>query len=58
MALGMLRALAEHGRRVPGDVSVVGFDDIPESAYFLRRSPPSGRISASWAGVPSARSWT
>jgi DNA-binding LacI/PurR family transcriptional regulator len=35
MALGMLRALAEHGRRVPGDVSVVGFDDIPESAYFL-----------------------
>jgi DNA-binding LacI/PurR family transcriptional regulator len=35
MALGLLRALAEHGRRVPGDVSVVGFDDIPESAYFL-----------------------
>jgi DNA-binding LacI/PurR family transcriptional regulator len=35
MALGLLRALAEHGRRVPGDISVVGFDDIPESAYFL-----------------------
>jgi DNA-binding LacI/PurR family transcriptional regulator len=35
MALGLLRALAEQGRRVPGDVSVVGFDDIPESAYFL-----------------------
>jgi DNA-binding LacI/PurR family transcriptional regulator len=35
MALGLLRALAEHGRRVPGDVSVVGFDDIPESAFFL-----------------------
>jgi DNA-binding LacI/PurR family transcriptional regulator len=35
MALGLLRALSEHGRRVPGDVSVVGFDDIPESAYFL-----------------------
>ena len=35
MALGLLRALAERGRRVPGDVSVVGFDDIPESAYFL-----------------------
>jgi len=35
MALGVLRALAEHGRRVPGDISVVGFDDIPESAYFL-----------------------
>ena len=35
MALGLLRALAEHGKRVPGDISVVGFDDIPESAYFL-----------------------
>jgi DNA-binding LacI/PurR family transcriptional regulator len=35
MALGLLRALAEHGRLVPADVSVVGFDDIPESGYFL-----------------------
>ncbi|MBO0776297.1 MAG: LacI family DNA-binding transcriptional regulator [Actinobacteria bacterium] len=35
MALGLLRALAEQGRRVPEDISVVGFDDIPESAYFL-----------------------
>ena len=35
MALGLLRALAERDRRVPDDVSVVGFDDIPEAAYFL-----------------------
>jgi DNA-binding LacI/PurR family transcriptional regulator len=35
MALGLLRALAERGKQVPGDISVVGFDDIPESAYFL-----------------------
>jgi DNA-binding LacI/PurR family transcriptional regulator len=35
MALGLVRALSEHGRRVPEDVSVVGFDDIPEAAYFL-----------------------
>ncbi|MEV0627293.1 LacI family DNA-binding transcriptional regulator [Nonomuraea wenchangensis] len=34
MALGVLRALREAGRRVPEDVSVVGFDDIPEAAYF------------------------
>jgi DNA-binding LacI/PurR family transcriptional regulator len=35
MALGLLRALAERGRRVPGDVSVVGFDDVPEAAFFV-----------------------
>ena len=34
MALGVLRALHEAGREVPGQVSVVGFDDIPEAAYF------------------------
>jgi DNA-binding LacI/PurR family transcriptional regulator len=35
MALGVVRALAEAGKSVPGDVSVVGFDDVAESAYFL-----------------------
>lgn len=35
MALGVLRALHEQGRRVPDDISVVGFDDIPEAASFL-----------------------
>jgi DNA-binding LacI/PurR family transcriptional regulator len=34
MALGVLRALREAGRRIPQDVSVIGFDDVPESAYF------------------------
>lgn len=34
MALGLIRALAEQGRRVPADISVVGFDDIPEAGFF------------------------
>lgn len=33
MALGVIRALSEAGLAVPQDISVVGFDDIPESAY-------------------------
>jgi DNA-binding LacI/PurR family transcriptional regulator len=35
IALGLIRALSETGRSVPRDVSLVGFDDIPEAAYFL-----------------------
>lgn len=34
MALGLILALREAGRSVPGDVSVVGFDDTPESEFF------------------------
>ena len=30
-AIGAIRALREAGRRVPEDVSVVGFDDIPSA---------------------------
>jgi DNA-binding LacI/PurR family transcriptional regulator len=37
MALGLLRAFAEAGISVPGDVRVVGFDDIPEAEFF---NPP------------------
>ncbi len=34
MALSTLMIAAHHGRRVPQDLGVVGFDDVPESAYF------------------------
>jgi DNA-binding LacI/PurR family transcriptional regulator len=48
MALGLLRALAERGRRVPADVSVVGYDDIPEAGYFL---PPLTTVRQDFAAL-------
>jgi len=37
IALGLCAALREQGRRVPDDVSIVGFDNLPESEFF---APP------------------
>ncbi len=46
MALGLLTALREAGRAVPHDVSVVGFDDLPEAPFF---SPPLTTIRQNFA---------
>ncbi|MFJ4175190.1 LacI family DNA-binding transcriptional regulator [Microbacterium sp. NPDC089696] len=48
MALGLLRALAESGRRVPQDVEVVGFDDVPEAANFR---PPLTTVRQDFAAL-------
>ena len=34
MALGLLQAASQSGLDVPKDLAVVGFDGIPESAYY------------------------
>jgi DNA-binding LacI/PurR family transcriptional regulator len=47
-ALGLLHAFREAGVRVPADVSVVGFDDVPESAHFW---PPLTTIRQDFAEV-------
>jgi DNA-binding LacI/PurR family transcriptional regulator len=51
IALGLLRALNEHGRRVPDDVSIVGFDDVPEAAYF---TPPLTTMRPDFDAVATA----
>jgi LacI family transcriptional regulator len=37
MALGIYNAVAARGLRIPEDISVVGFDDLPEAHWI---SPP------------------
>jgi DNA-binding LacI/PurR family transcriptional regulator len=48
MALGLLRALADAGRRVPEDVAVIGFDDIADAAEFR---PPLSTIHQDFAAL-------
>lgn len=42
MAIGAMRALQDAGRRIPGDVSVIGFDDITLARYY---EPPLTTIA-------------
>jgi LacI family transcriptional regulator len=42
-AIGAIQALARAGRRVPEDVAVVGFDDVPAAQYI---TPPLTTIRA------------
>ncbi|MDB5747714.1 MAG: LacI family transcriptional regulator [Massilia sp.] len=35
LAMGAIRALSEHGLRVPDQVSVIGYDDTPGAASFV-----------------------
>lgn len=50
LALGVMRALHEAGRDIPGDVSIVGFDDTPESAQFW---PPLTTVHQDFGAVGS-----
>jgi DNA-binding LacI/PurR family transcriptional regulator len=54
LAMGAIRALIEHGQRVPEDVSVVGYDDTPLGATFI---PPLSSVHQNWhdGGILLAR---
>ncbi|MGP3967452.1 LacI family DNA-binding transcriptional regulator [Streptomyces sp. 6N223] len=51
LALGVLRALREAGREVPGDVSVAGFDDARHSAFL---TPSLTTVRLDFTGVGRA----
>jgi DNA-binding LacI/PurR family transcriptional regulator len=48
MALGLLRVMHEEGRELPASLSVVGFDDMPEVAYF---TPPLTTVRQDFAEI-------
>ncbi|MGE0685132.1 MAG: LacI family DNA-binding transcriptional regulator [Dehalococcoidia bacterium] len=48
MALGVLSAFDELGVRVPDDILIAGFDDIPEAAFF---SPPLTTVRQDFAAI-------
>ncbi len=48
MAFGAIHALADAGRSVPGDVSVVGYDDTSEARHSL---PPLTTVRQDFAAV-------
>jgi DNA-binding LacI/PurR family transcriptional regulator len=48
MALGLLRAFHEAGVRVPEDVLVAGFDDVPEAAFY---TPPLTTVRQDFPAV-------
>jgi len=54
LAIGALRAIAEHGLRVPEDISIASFDDIDLASYV---TPPltTVRMDAEQLGRTSAR---
>lgn len=46
MALGVMHGLSSRGIRVPEDISIVGFDDLPDSRHFL---PPLTTVRQDFA---------
>jgi len=54
MAMGAIRALREHGRSVPGDVSFVGCDDV-DFARFIDPPLTTVRLSFESTGVAAVR---
>ncbi|MEV7874658.1 LacI family DNA-binding transcriptional regulator [Microbacterium sp. NPDC089188] len=48
MALGFMHAVRAIGRSVPEDISVVGFDDVPESAHLW---PPLTTVRQDFVGI-------
>ena len=59
LAIGAMRAIHDHGLRVPGDIAVVGFDDIAEGRFSVPSlttiSPEKDRLGELAVGLLERR---
>ncbi|HET7095526.1 MAG TPA: substrate-binding domain-containing protein, partial [Thermomicrobiales bacterium] len=54
MAIGAMRAIVDSGRRVPDDVAVVGYDDIPFASQMIPALTTVRQPLAEMAGAAAA----
>jgi len=57
-AMGAVRAIKDAGLDVPGDISVVGFDDITSAAFSTPSLTPSTSPSSRWARRAHSFCWS
>lgn len=59
MTVGALALLREHGRRIPGDISILSFDDVPlfrlNEVGITAVAQPVGKIAETIAGIILSR---
>ncbi|MBK8986576.1 MAG: LacI family DNA-binding transcriptional regulator [Chloroflexi bacterium] len=55
MAIGLLKAMKEHGLQAPDDIAVVGFDDIQIARYMQPSLSTIGASRLAWGAAAAAR---
>jgi len=55
MAIGFIRAMKENGLRAPGDIAIIGFDDIPLARYMQPALSTIGTSRFLWGSLAASQ---